>query len=72
MSGGLAGFFKALTGPGITDVEVRAEAWALGGRHRGDVMAGAKAELLADGLSPRQAGLLRAVIRRQEREATRP
>jgi hypothetical protein len=43
--------------------EVRAEAWALGGRHRGDVLKGAKAELAAPGISLRRAVLLRAVIR---------
>jgi hypothetical protein len=43
--------------------EVRAEAWALGGRHRGKVLEGARLELAAQGLAVRRAVLLRAVIR---------
>jgi hypothetical protein len=43
--------------------EVRAEAWALGGRHRGKVLEGARLELAASGLAVRRAILLRAVIR---------
>jgi hypothetical protein len=43
--------------------EVRAEAWALGGRHRGRVLEGARMELAARGLAVRRAILLRAVIR---------
>ncbi len=47
----------------IRPEEIRAEVWALGGRHRGDVLAGAKAELSAVGLSFRRAILLKAVLR---------
>ena len=47
----------------IRPEEIRAEAWALGGRHRGDVLAGAKAELKAAGLTFRRAILLKAVMR---------
>lgn len=47
----------------VSAAEVRAETWALGGRHHGEVEAGAKRELAAAGVSPRRAVLLRAVIR---------
>ena len=47
--------------------EVRAEAWALGGRHRGSVVEGAKSELRTPGLPLRRALLLRAVIRAEGR-----
>jgi len=43
--------------------EVRAEIWALGERHRGQVMAGARLEAKAPGISVRRAVLLKAVIR---------
>jgi len=43
--------------------EVRAEAWALGGRHRGKVLEGARLELATSGLAVRRSILLRAVIR---------
>ncbi len=45
--------------------EVRAEAWGLGGRHRGEVLVGARLEAKAPGLPFRRAILLRAVIRRE-------
>lgn len=67
---GLYGFLRALGADPILDKEVRAEAWALGGRHRGQVLEGARAELSAGGLSPRRQTLLRAVIR--SREMARP
>jgi hypothetical protein len=47
----------------VAPQEVRAEAWALGGRHRGQVLEGARLELAARGLDVRRAVLLRAVIR---------
>ncbi len=47
----------------IPAAEVRAEIWALGGRHRGRVMDGARLEAKAPGLSPRRAMLLQAVLR---------
>jgi hypothetical protein len=47
----------------ISSQEVRAEAYFLGGRHKGEVAAGARAELRAANLSPRRAALLRAVLR---------
>ena len=61
----------ALTAGSVSDREVRAEAWALGGRHAGEVVRGARAELADRRLSPRRAVLLRAVIRSQERAAAR-
>ncbi|MBI1404674.1 MAG: hypothetical protein GC145_00945 [Caulobacter sp.] len=50
-------------GGGVPAAEIRAEAWALGGRHQGDVLLGARTELRQQGISPRRASLLRAVIR---------
>jgi len=47
----------------VAPQEVRAEAWALGGRHRGKVLEGARLELAESGLDVRRAILLRAVIR---------
>jgi hypothetical protein len=43
--------------------DVRAEAFFLGGRHKGEIREGAQKELLAPGLDPDRAALLRAVIR---------
>jgi hypothetical protein len=42
---------------------VRAETWAIGGRHQGEVLAGARRELTAPGISFRRALLLKGVIR---------
>jgi hypothetical protein len=47
----------------ITEPEIRAETWALGGRHQGRVLEGARSESKAPGLSFRRAILLKAVIR---------
>jgi hypothetical protein len=47
----------------IPPAEVRAEIWAMGSRHRGRVVEGAREESRAPGLSFRRAILLRAVIR---------
>lgn len=55
-----------LTAPKLSTQEVRAEAWALGSRHRGEIARGAEAELRQGGLSPRRAALLKAVIRFEE------
>lgn len=43
--------------------DVRAEAFFLGGRHKGEIREGAQKELLTPGLHPDRAALLRAVIR---------
>jgi hypothetical protein len=53
----------------FTNREVRAEAFSLGARHRGEVLDGAWAELKAPHLDRRRAALLRAVIRRAPRLA---
>ena len=58
----------ALTAAGsVSDREIRAETWALGGRHGGEVLGGARAELANRDLPARRAVVLRAVIRSQER-----
>jgi len=59
----------------FTDHEIRAETWALGARHQGEVLDGARAESRAPNLTVRRAILLRAVIRSQSaaaRPASRP
>ncbi len=48
---------------GVSAQEVRAESWALGSRHKGEVAAGARLELEAPGVKPARAALLKAVIR---------
>ena len=48
---------------------IRAEVWALGGRHQGRVVEGARAEMRAPGVSPRRALLLRAVVKSQGSKA---
>lgn len=55
--------------------EVRAEAFFLGSRHKGEIREGAEKELLAPDLTPDRAALLRAVIRMTPgpaSEGTRP
>jgi hypothetical protein len=54
----------------ISEQEIRAEAWALGGRHHGQVLEGARSESRAPGLSFRRAILLKAVIRSHLRLAS--
>lgn len=44
--------------------EVRAEIWALSGRHQGRVMEGARLEAKTPGITARRAVLLQAVLRR--------
>jgi hypothetical protein len=61
----LGALFGAVGGAPIGAAEIRAEAWALGSRHRGEVLDGARQELEAAGITPRRASLLRAVIRSQ-------
>jgi hypothetical protein len=58
-----AGLLAALFTPPATEGDIRREVWALGGRHRGNALEGARAELAANGLGVRRAMLLRAVIR---------
>lgn len=43
--------------------EVRAEAFFLGNRHKGEIVEGARIELRAPDLDPHRAAVLRAVIR---------
>ncbi len=43
--------------------EIRAEAFFLGNRHKGQIIEGARLELEAPDLTPQRAMLLRAVIR---------
>lgn len=64
------GLFNGVFGKPVSEREIRAEAWALGSRHRGDVLTGARAELAAEGLPFRRAMLLRAVIRSHTLAAT--
>jgi len=56
-------FLETIRAQWISPSEIRAEAWALGGRHRGEVLEGARAELKAVGISIRRAVLLKAIIR---------
>jgi len=59
----LIGVWGRLAALWITPAEVRAETWALGARHRGRVVEGAREEGRTAGLSFRRAILLKAVIR---------
>ena len=63
----LSGLLARISSRWTAPHEVRAEAWALGGRHRGRVVEGARSELRAPGLPLRRALLLRAVIRAEAR-----
>jgi hypothetical protein len=58
-----ARLFDGLRGQWIDPQEIRAETWALGGRHMGRVVEGAREELDAPGLPVRRIVLLKAVIR---------
>jgi hypothetical protein len=59
----LLGLVQGIRSYGISPHEVRREALALGGRHLGEVMAGARKEIAEPGIAFRRAVLLRAVIR---------
>jgi hypothetical protein len=66
------GFLRYLNSVGegsVGTAEIRAEAWALGGRHRGEVLEGARTELAAGGHSPHRVALLKAVVRNQLAQA---
>ena len=67
MASVLSGLFRRFSSRWVAPQDVRAEAWALGGRHRGRVVEGARAELKTPGLPFRRALLLRAVIRAEGR-----
>ena len=56
----------------ISERAVRVEAWALGGRHLGDVLAGARLELAQPGIAPARRALLMAVARSHKGKATAP
>ena len=60
---GATGLLARLRSLWITQPEIRAETWALGGRHHGRVLEGAQQESRAPDLSFRRAILLKAVIR---------
>jgi hypothetical protein len=60
---GISGLVASLRALWISPPEIRAEAWALGGRHQGRVLEGARAEAKAPDISFRRAILLKAVIR---------
>lgn len=59
----LAALLKSVRSRWISPAEIRAETWALGARHRGDVLEGARIELNETGISSRRSILLKAVIR---------
>ncbi len=64
----MSGFWRFLGAVGegsVGNAEIRAEAWALGGRHRGEVLEGARAELAGGGNSPHRTALLQAVVKSQ-------
>jgi hypothetical protein len=67
-SRGLSAVLSSLRARWIPESEVRAEAWALGGRHAGRVLEGARSELKGPNLSFRRSILLRAVIRSRRRD----
>lgn len=57
----LASWFR---GAAVTEAEIRAEIWRLGGRHLGWPLEGALEELSAPDLPAQRAVLLRACIRK--------
>ena len=56
----------------VAERDVRAAAWALGSRHRGDVSRGARAEIDLPNKTAAQRTLLRAVLRGEARKARAP
>ena len=59
--------FSWLSGARVSDADVRAEIWRLGGRHLGSPLEGARTELKAPDLPAERASLLRACVRRLQR-----
>jgi len=53
----------------VPERDVRATAWALGSRHRGEVSVGARAEILLPDRTASQRAVLRAVLRNEARKA---
>jgi hypothetical protein len=64
----LRDLLKAVQSHWIPPHEVRREALALGGRHMGDVLAGALKEMVEPNIPFRRSVLLRAVIRKDSRD----
>jgi hypothetical protein len=60
--------FSWLSRAGVSDAEVRAEIWCLGSRHLGLPLEGAQAELAIEGVGAERAMLLRACIRKLQRQ----
>ena len=58
--------FEHLGRPDLAPTKLRQEIFALGGRHQGDALAGARKELTDPDLTPERRSLLRAVIRQLE------
>lgn len=63
--GGLLNVLERLRPWRLTEQQIRAEAWALGARHKGQIRAGALEESRDQGISLRRAILLNAVLRAQ-------
>jgi hypothetical protein len=65
---------RALVGQALSyrvlSKDIRREAWALGGRHLGQVLVGARLESKAPALTFRRAVLLKAVIRSEAAKAS--
>jgi hypothetical protein len=55
--------FSWMNARGASEADVRSEVWKLGGRHRGEPLAGALEELQAPDISAERAQLLRACVR---------
>jgi hypothetical protein len=60
--GPISSLMSSLRAKVVSERQIRAEAWALGGRHHGEVVSGARLELKFPRIGLRRAILLRAVI----------
>ncbi len=60
--------FARLTAPAVSASAVRAEIYFLGGRHQGEALKGALAELKASDLGSSRSRLLRAVVNQLKRD----